>query len=144
MKQLPERFRKNGLDYHLIRRTDLVALYELTWEGENCGWEVSRIFTHGERTLNGRTIEAAEALPSNEKFGTEGLLTKSQAFHSANRKKAEEYFTTLSDRLRNPNRVDTYEKLGTFSSEVDQSAALGATSPMQGIPLDTVNKKQKS
>lgn len=122
MRQLPEQFRKNGLDYRLVVRNDKVALYELTWEGECCGWEVARIFTQAERILNGRTLQASEVLPSNEKFGTEGILTKSQAFHSANRKKAEEYFTTLSDRLKNPNGVDTYEKLGTISSERYQSA----------------------
>ncbi len=121
MRQLPEQFSKNGLNYRLVMRNDKVALYELTWGGDCCGWEVARIFTYGERAINGRTIEAAEALPSNEMFGMEGKLTKSQAFHSLSRKKAEEYFFTLSERLRNPNVPYTYEKLGTISSEEYQS-----------------------
>lgn len=124
MRQLPETFRKNGLTYRLVMRNDQVAMYELTWEGACCGWEVARIFTQGERSINGHIIQAAEVLPSNEKFGTEGINTKSQAFHMDGRKRAEAYFTELSDRLRNANSADTYEKLDTISSQRYQSSAL--------------------
>ncbi len=124
MRQLPETFRKNGLTYRLVMRNDQVAMYELTWEGACCGWEVARVFTQGERSINGHIIQAAEVLPSNEKFGTEGINIKSQAFHMNGRKKAEAYFTELSDRLRNANVVDGYGKLDTFSSPRYQSATL--------------------
>ena len=110
MKTLPETFGKNGLHYQLIRRTDRVVLYQLLFDGECVGWEVARIFIQREHILNGHTIQAAEVLPSNEKFGTEGLKTKSQAFHANSRIKAETYFTELSERLKNANVMDGYEK----------------------------------
>lgn len=93
MVQLKERFRKNGLDYQLIKRNDLVALYELLFDGECVGWEVARIHIEKPTKFNG--FQEREALPSNEQFGTEGKLTKSQAFHCNSRMRAEAYFTEL-------------------------------------------------
>lgn len=95
IKQLPETFRKNGLDYRLVMRNDKVALYELKFDGGCVGWEVARIYHQEAILLNNHLIKEGEVLPGNEKFGTEG----SRAFHRDSRKKAEAYFHELTESL---------------------------------------------
>ena len=44
MKILKTRFRKNGLDYTLMKRNDKIALFQLGSTGYPDGYEVSRIY----------------------------------------------------------------------------------------------------
>ena len=74
MKQLKEVFSKSGLIYKLMDRTDKVALYSLTIKvdkdvEEVVGYEVCKIYTKREKTVNGKIIEAHEAIPTDDQFG---------------------------------------------------------------------------
>jgi hypothetical protein len=106
METLSEQFRKNGLDYCLVNRNEHVALYELDYDGECVGWEVSRIYQQQASTFAGRNYREGEVLPSNEKFGPDG----SKAFHADGKAKAELYFPILSDGLKTGKSLESIWK----------------------------------
>ena len=93
MKQLKETYIRNGLHYKLLKRNDKVAMYELGFG--TSGYEVDRIHLRKEKNIKGTILEAGEALPTNEQFGTEG----SKAFSTNNRDGAEKYFIYFSNAL---------------------------------------------
>jgi hypothetical protein len=112
MKKLQMTFRKNGLNYTLLKRNDKVALFELDFGVS--GYEVSRIHHQPESVICGRTIEAGEVLASNEVFGSEG----SKAFSSSGKKRAETYFDALTASLNLPDPSDTLRDSDEISPEV--------------------------
>lgn len=68
-KPLPEIFRKSGMDYQLLHRTERTALYLQTQEGRFSSYEVHRVQRHNGRSIAGQPIEPAEFLASDEQFG---------------------------------------------------------------------------
>lgn len=80
MEKLPEKFRRYGYEYRLIKRNKLVAMYAMVWVNEETGtervhcYEVFKIRIQKARTreIPGHgTVEyhAKEKLPANEEFG---------------------------------------------------------------------------
>lgn len=128
MNKLKEIFRKNGLDYQLIMRNDKVALFELLFDGECVGWEVSRIYFQKEIILSDRHFQESEVLPGNEKFGMEG----SKAFHMDGRDKAEIYFDILTNGLKMSNSLES------IRLEARSAFRRGIT-PLRGYIADDIN-----
>lgn len=98
METLKETFRKNGLNYKLLDRTDKVAVYELKI-GTVVGYEVCKIYFNKARTLWGKDLPESESVPSNEQFGYEG----SKCFFPHDLKLAKEYFKEFDDKLSGAN-----------------------------------------
>ena len=101
MNKLKDKFKKNGLLYHLLDRTDKVALYRLTIrvknEDETVGYEVSKIYIKPSRIVKGKTMEASEALPSNDQFAWDD---DSKCFFPNEPDRAIEYFKEYANRLQ--------------------------------------------
>lgn len=91
MKTLNTTFRKSGIDYRMMKRTDKVALFELSGDG----YEVSRIYANEEYTMHGKIIPAGESISGNNEFGYDG----SKAFFPADKTEAENYFIELNSKL---------------------------------------------
>ena len=72
MKILKTEFRKNGLDYTLLKRTDKIALFQLGPETFTYGYEVSRIYIMRPHKAFGIVFEEAEVISTNNQFLTDG------------------------------------------------------------------------
>ncbi len=95
METLKSEFRKNGIDYRLLDRTAVAALFELRCEGEVCGYEVAKIIIQPAQTLYGKDYPEKEVLPSDELFGKEG----SKAMFPHDKARAEKYLKELTSDL---------------------------------------------
>jgi hypothetical protein len=72
-KPLQTSFRSKGFDYRQLRRIGDVALYEQTKPTLSRKWyEVVMVQRHDTYELGGRTIEAAETMPSTSQWGRLG------------------------------------------------------------------------
>jgi len=93
MQKLKTSFRKNGIVYKLLERTDKTAFFELKLPtGEMAGYEVSRILVNSEREIKGRKLTASESITSNERFGYDG----SKSFFPSDYTGALKYFGEFS------------------------------------------------
>jgi len=72
MKKLKTQFRKNGLDYTLLKRTDKVALFQLGLSPDPDGYEVCRIYIMRPHKAFGVDFEESEIITSNDQFLTDG------------------------------------------------------------------------
>jgi len=99
MEQLKERFRKNGLGYKLLDRTEKVALFQLNIGNVIAGYEVCKVYFNKARVLLGKNLPESESVPSNEKFGYDG----SKCFFPHDLKLAKQYFKEFGDKLSGVN-----------------------------------------
>jgi hypothetical protein len=72
MKTLKTQFRKNGLDYTLLKRTDNIALFQLGPSLYPDGYEVCRIYNMRPHKAFGIDFEESEIISSNDQFLTDG------------------------------------------------------------------------
>ena len=72
MKILKTEFRKNGLDYTLLKRTDKIALFQLGHLPDPDGYEVCRIYIMRPHKAFGVDFEESEIITSNDQFLTDG------------------------------------------------------------------------
>jgi len=72
MKKLKNHFRKNGLDYTLIKRTDKIALFQLGLSSYPDGYEVCRIYKMRKHKAFGVEFEESEKISSNDQFFRDG------------------------------------------------------------------------
>jgi hypothetical protein len=83
MKTLKKEFRKNGLDYTLIKRTDKIVLFQLGPSSDPDGYEVCRIYIMRPHRAFGVYFEESEVLSSNDQFLSDGSYhVNSGCFHS--------------------------------------------------------------
>lgn len=90
MEKLKSSFRKNGLDYKLIDRTDFVSLFELSLDNQIVGYEVAKIYQRNDQYGH------REAVPSNEQFGYDG----SKAMFPSCIDRAKKYFFDFNIELQ--------------------------------------------
>ena len=69
MKTLPQKLRKNGFDYTLIRRGKRSCIYEQRVSEKIKRYEVFLIKFRPERNIKGKLLPATEVFPHNEAFG---------------------------------------------------------------------------
>jgi len=100
MKILKTEFRKNGLDYTLLKRNDKVALFQLGLLPDPDGCEVCRIYVMRQHRAFGVDFEESEIITSNDQFLTDG----SGAFRNLN--DALKHFYKLSNKLVRHENVD--------------------------------------
>jgi hypothetical protein len=93
MKILKTTFRKNGLDYTLIKRTDKIALFQLGTSSDPDGYEVCRIYIMRLHKAFGVYFEESEVISSNDQFLSDG----SGSFRSL--ENAQKHFNKLSDKF---------------------------------------------
>ena len=93
MKILKTQFRKNGLEYTLLKRTDKIALFQLGHLPDPDGYEVCRIYIMRPHKAFGVDFEESEIITNNDQFFTDG----SGAFRSLDR--ALKHFNKLSNKL---------------------------------------------
>jgi len=80
MRVLPIDLRKSGFDLHQVLRDGAVALYRQTKPGTSIeALEVIKIRKQGQRTFNGRTMEAQELYPSALDWGMRGWTFQTKA-----------------------------------------------------------------
>jgi hypothetical protein len=72
MKTLKTQFRKNGIDYTLLKRTDKIALFKLGPSSDPDGYEVCRIYIMRPHKAFGIDFEESEIITSNDQFLTDG------------------------------------------------------------------------
>ena len=72
MKILKTEFRKNGLDYTLLKRTDKIALFQLGHLPDPDGYEVCRIYILRPHKAFGIEFEESEIITINDQFLTDG------------------------------------------------------------------------
>ena len=72
MKLLKTEFRKNGLDYILLKRNDKIALFQLGSSSYPVGYEVCRIYIMRPHKAFGVDFEESEIISSNDQFLTDG------------------------------------------------------------------------
>ena len=72
MKILKTEFRKNGLDYTLIKRTDKIALFQLGHLPDPDGYEVCRIYIMRPHKAFGVYFEESEVISTNDQFFADG------------------------------------------------------------------------
>src|SRR5665647_92058 len=72
MKLLKTEFRKNGLDYTLLKRTDKIALFQLGHLPEPDGYEVCRIYIMRPHKAFGVVFEESEVISTNDQFFADG------------------------------------------------------------------------
>jgi hypothetical protein len=72
MKILKTQFRKNGLDYTLLKRTDKIALFQLGLSSDTVGYEVCRIYIMRPHKAFGVDFEESEIITSNDQFHADG------------------------------------------------------------------------
>jgi len=98
MKKLNENFRRRGINYKIINRTEGAVLFELSTTLRNekiiNGFEVCKIIKVKQKEMFGNIVEAHEAIPSDEQFG---MNSKSYAFYTLN--KAQVYYNSLNAKL---------------------------------------------
>ena len=68
MKTLKTQFRKNGLDYTLLKRNDKIALFQLGLSAYPDGYEVCRIYIMRKHKAFGVDFEESEIITSNDQF----------------------------------------------------------------------------
>ena len=100
MKTLKEHFRKNGLNYTLLKRTDKIALFQLGHLPDPDGYEVCRIYIMRPHKAFGVDFEESEIITNNDQFLTDG----SGSFRSLDR--ALKHFDNLSNKLVRQENVD--------------------------------------
>jgi hypothetical protein len=95
MKLLKERFRYNDLQYTLLKRNDLVALFGIggTYSDEPRHFEVSKIYIRNDK------YGIRESLPSNEQFGRD--LSRCLNHYES----ALKYFDKLTERYQGVPKV---------------------------------------
>ena len=93
MKTIQKHFRKNGLDYTLLKRNDKVALFLLGPAVYPDGFEVSRIYIMKSHKAFGVEFEETEKISTNDQFITDG----SGAFRDINN--ALKHFDKLTAKL---------------------------------------------
>jgi hypothetical protein len=72
MKILKTQFRKNGLDYTLLKRNDKIALFQLGPSSAPDGYEVCRIYVMRPHKAFGVDFEESEIISSNDQFLFDG------------------------------------------------------------------------
>jgi len=72
MKTLKTEFRKNGLDYTLLKRIDKIALFLLGPSSDPDGYEVCRIYIMRPHKAFGINFEEAEVISTNDQFLSDG------------------------------------------------------------------------
>ena len=91
MKPLANKYRRNGYNYKLVRRTAYAAMFsQHDDDGSFVSYEVGRVKSDNGGTFAGVTIEPGERFWSNEDFGVIAKTTPSQVF-------AEIYFNTFHE-----------------------------------------------
>lgn len=105
MKILKTQFRKNSLDYTLLKRTDKVALFQLGFLPDQDGYEVCRIYVMRKHKAFGVDFEESEIITSNDQFLTDG----SGAFRSLD--DALKHFDKLSNKLVRHDNVDSIQQI---------------------------------
>jgi hypothetical protein len=93
MKILKTKFRKNGLDYTLLKRTDKLALFQLGLSSVPDGYEVCRIYIMRPHKAFGVDFEESEIISSNDQF----LFDGSGSFRSLDN--VLKHFDKLSEKL---------------------------------------------
>jgi hypothetical protein len=93
MKILKTAFRKNGLDYTLLKRTDKIALFQLGPSSDPDGYEVCRIYIMRPHKAFGVYFEESEVITSNDQFYADG----SGSFRSLDN--ALRHYDKLSDKF---------------------------------------------
>jgi len=93
MKILKTEFRKNGLDYTLLKHTDKIALFQLGHLPDPDGYEVCRIYIMRPHKAFGVDFEESEIMTSNDQFYADG----SGAFRSL--ENALKHYDKLSNRF---------------------------------------------
>jgi hypothetical protein len=73
MKKLPDKFRKNGYDFELVERVCDIAIYAVQTGTTTKTFEVFEVQKLAARVVGNKIIEAREASPSNEAWGTKGF-----------------------------------------------------------------------
>ena len=100
MKILKTEFRKNGLNYTLLKRTDKIALFQLGHLPDPDGYEVCRIYIMRPHKTFGVDFEESEIITSNDQFLTDG----SGSFRSL--ENALKHYDKLSNRFVRQDYVD--------------------------------------
>jgi hypothetical protein len=72
MKILKTQFRKNGLDYTLLKRTDKIALFQLGYLPDPDGYEVCKIYIMRPHKAFGINFEESEVISTNDQFLSDG------------------------------------------------------------------------
>ena len=72
MRTLKTQFRKNGLDYTLLKRTNKIALFQLGPSSLPDGYEVCRIYIMRKHKAFGVDFEESEIITSNDQFYADG------------------------------------------------------------------------
>ena len=72
MKKIQKHFRKNRLDYTLLKRNDKVALFLLGPAEYPDGFEVCRIYRMKSHKSFGVEFEETEKISTNDQFGRDG------------------------------------------------------------------------
>ena len=72
MKILKTQFKKNGLDYKLLKRTDKIALFQIGHTSYPDGYEVCRIYIMRPHKAFGVDFAESEVISSNDQFLTDG------------------------------------------------------------------------
>ena len=93
MKILKTQFRKNGLDYTLLKRTIKIALFQLGYLPEPDGYEVCRIYIMRAHKAFGVDFEESEVISTNDQFFKDGSGT------FRNLENALKHFDKLSNRF---------------------------------------------
>jgi hypothetical protein len=100
MKILKTYFRKNGLEYTLMKRNDKVALFQLGPTEYPDGYEVSRIYNMRPHKAFGLYFEESGIISSNDQFYADG----SGSFRDLNN--ALRHFDKLSNKLVRKEYID--------------------------------------
>jgi hypothetical protein len=100
MKTLKTEFRKNELDYTLLKRNDKVALYQIGPTEYPDGYEVSRIYIMRPHKAFGVDFEESEIISSNDQF----LFDGSGAFRNLDN--ALKHFDKLTNKLVRKENVE--------------------------------------
>jgi hypothetical protein len=100
MKILKTTFRKNGLDYTLMKRNDKIALFQLGPTEYPDGYEVSRIYIMHPHKAFGVNFEESEKITSNDQF----LFDGSGAFRKLDN--ALKHYYKLSNKLVRKDNVE--------------------------------------
>jgi hypothetical protein len=109
MKILKTQFRKNGLNYTLLKRNDKIALFQLGLSSYSDGYEVCRIYIMRPHKAFGVDFEESEIISSNDQFLTDG----SGSFRSLDN--ALKHFDNLSEKLVRQDYVVPENGSGTES-----------------------------
>ena len=100
MKILKTQFRKNGLEYPLMKCNDKVALFQLGPKEYPDGYEVSRIYIMRPHKAFGLYFEESEIISNNDQF----YADESGSFRDLNN--ALRHFDKLSNKLVRKDNVE--------------------------------------